>query len=148
PFIFGVAVGGAAFIIRRRMAFESPPASRGFPLLRALRQHPYEMLQVVGLCLVLAVEFYLVFLYIVTWLKLYAHVKTGVALQINSLNMAIMLGVTLGAAWLSDRIGRRPILIAGALGMLVFTWPLMALMRTGDVTGVFLGQLGFVLLIG
>jgi len=148
PFILGVAVGGAGFVIRRRMAFEAPPASHGFPLLQALRRHPVEMLQVVGLSLVLAVQFYLVFFYVVTWLKLYAHVKAGVALQINSINMTILLGVTLGAAWLSDRIGRRPILIAGALGLVLFTWPLMALMSTGDLTAVFLGQLGFVLLIG
>jgi hypothetical protein len=50
-----------------------------------------------------------VFVYIVTWLKLYAGVSASVALQINSANMAVMLG---------------------------------------DIAAVFLGQLGFAVLVG
>ena len=66
------------------------------------------------------------FVYIVTWLKLYAGVSASVALQINSANMAVMLGVILLAARLSDRIGRKPVLAGSALGLLLLAWPLMA----------------------
>jgi MHS family proline/betaine transporter-like MFS transporter len=59
-----------------------------------------------------------------------------------------MLGVIMLFAWLSDRIGRRPILAAAAIGLVVFAWPLMALMQTGALPLVFLGQLGFALLVG
>ena len=88
------------------------------------------------------------FVYIVTWLKLYAGVSASVALQINSANMAVMLGVILLAARLSDRIGRKPVLAGSALGLLLLAWPLMALMQTGDIAAVFLGQLGFAVLVG
>lgn len=130
------------------MSFEKPPATHGFPLLQAVREHPVALLQVAGICLIPAVSFYLAFFYIVTWLKLYAQMKASVALEINSFNMAIMLVVILGVAWLSDKIGRRPILVAGAVGLALFSWPAMALMQTGSVTAVFLGQLVFVILIG
>jgi MHS family proline/betaine transporter-like MFS transporter len=106
------------------------------------------MLQVVGLSLVNAVGFYLMFVYVITWLKQAANIGAAVALQINSLNMTIMLGVILGSAWLSDRIGRKPVLAATAIGLVLFAWPLMALMRTGAIPLVFLGQFGFVLLVG
>ena len=106
------------------------------------------MLQVVGICIANAVGFYLIFVYVTTWLKLYAQMKIGSALLVNSINMAIMLGVILGAGWLSDKIGRKPVMAAAAIGMALFAWPLMALMQTGDFMNVFLGQLGFVLLIG
>lgn len=148
PFLFGVVVGAVGFFIRRHVSFDKPPAGKGFPLSQALREHPVEMLQVVGICIANAVGFYLIFVYIVTWLKLYAQMKPSTALAINSVNMLIMLGVILGAGALSDKIGRKPVMGAAAIGILLFAWPLMALMQTGDILLVFLGQLGFVLLIG
>jgi MHS family proline/betaine transporter-like MFS transporter len=148
PFLVGVAVGAVGFLLRRRMPFDKPPARSGFPLLQALREHPVEILQVVSISLVNAVGFYLIFVYSITWLKLFADVGASVALEINSLNMAILLGIILVVSRLSDRIGRKPILAGAAVGLLLFSWPLMALMETGNVLYVFIGQFGFALLIG
>ena len=148
PFLVGVVVGGVGFFIRRHVSFDKAPPGKGFPLTQALREQPREMLQVVGICIANAVGFYLIFVYVTTWLKLYAKMKIGDALLVNSINMAIMLGVILAAGWLSDKIGRKPVMAAAAIGMALFGWPLMALMQTGDFLNVFLGQLGFVLLVG
>ena len=148
PFLFGVLVGVAGYILRRRMPFDQPAAREGFPMLRALREHPLALLQAVALTLVNAIAFYLIYVYLIQWLKLAADMGARTALQINSLNMVILLGVVFVMARLSDRIGRKPILAGAAIGLLVFSWPLFALMQTGDVVLVFLGQLGFTLLIG
>jgi MHS family proline/betaine transporter-like MFS transporter len=148
PFLLGVLVGGVGFLLRRRMPSDKPAATAGFPLLRALREHPVEMLQVASISLVNAVGFYLIFVYIVSWLKLVADLGASIALQINSINMAILLGVVLAMSRLSDRIGRKPILAGAAIGLMLFSWPLMALMQTGDVIYVFFGQLGFAVLLG
>ena len=148
PFLFGVLVGVAGFILRRRMPFDKPAATEGFPLVRALREHPAQMLQAVGISLVNAVGFYLMFVYIVAWLKLAADMGAKTALWINSINMGILIVVVLVVSRLSDRIGSKPILAGAALGLVLFSWPLMALMQTGDVVYVFLGQLGFALLLG
>ena len=142
PFIFGVLVGVAGFILRRRMSFDKPVAHKGSPLLQALREHPVAMLQAVAISLVNAVTFYLIFVYLITWLKFAADVGARTALQINSLNMVILIGVVLFVSRLSDRIGRKPILLAASLGLVLFSWPLFELMRTGEVLYVFLGQLG------
>jgi MFS transporter, MHS family, proline/betaine transporter len=148
PFIFGVLVGVAGFIIRRRLPFDKPAAHKGSPLLQALREHPVAMLQAVAISLVNAVAYYLIFVYLITWLKLAADMGARTALQINSLSMVILIGVVLVVSRLSDRIGRKPILTSAAVGLLVLAWPLFELMRTGEVLYVFLGQLGFTLLIG
>jgi MFS transporter, MHS family, proline/betaine transporter len=148
PFIFGVLVGVAGFILRRRMSFDKPVAREGSPLLQALREHPVAMLQAVAFILVNAVSLYLIFVFLITWLKLAADVGARTALQINSLNMIILIGVVLFASRLSDRIGRKPILLTASLGLVLFSWPLFELMRTGEVLYVFLGQLGFTVLIG
>jgi MHS family proline/betaine transporter-like MFS transporter len=106
------------------------------------------MLQGVCISLVNAIGFYLIFVYLITWLKLFADMSARIALQINSLNMAVLLGVILVMSRISDRIGRKPILVGAAIGLLIFSWPLMGLMQTGNPYYVFLGQLGFVLLLG
>lgn len=148
PFLFGVLVGVAGFLLRRRMPFDKPAATEGFPLMRAVREHPVALVQAVSISLVNAVAFYLIFVYLVSWLKLAADMSARTALLINSLNMVILLGVVLVMARLSDRIGRKPILAGAAIGLLLFSWPLMMLMQTGSVVHVFLGQLGFTLLLG
>jgi MHS family proline/betaine transporter-like MFS transporter len=148
PFLLGVVVGFVGFLLRRRMPFDKPAATAGFPLAKALREHTREMLQVIGISLVNAIAFYLIFVFIIAWLKLAADVGAGVALQINSFSMVVLLAVILAAARLSDRIGRKPILVGAALGLLVLSWPLMALMATGSIPLVILGQAGFALLLG
>ena len=148
PFLFGVVVGGVGFLLRRRMPFDKPAATGGFPLLEALRRYPVQMLQVIGVSLVNAIAFYLIFVYSIAWLKLAADLRAGIALQINSLNMVVLLAVILAVSRLSDRIGRKPILAAAAIGLLLFSWPLMSLMQTGEIPLVILGQFGFALLIG
>lgn len=148
PFLFGVLVGVAGFILRRRMPFDKPAAAEGFPLARAVREHPTEMLQAVCVSLVNAVGFYLMFVYIIAWLKLAADMGAKTALWINSINMAILIVVVFGMSRLSDRIGRKPILAGAAIGIMVLAWPLMRLMQTGDIAYVFLGQLGFAVLLG
>jgi MHS family proline/betaine transporter-like MFS transporter len=60
----------------------------------------------------------------------------------------VLLAVILAVSRLSDRIGRKPILAAAAIGLLLFSWPLMSLMQTGEIPLVILGQFGFALLIG
>src|ERR671927_138125 len=87
PFLLGVLVGVVGFILRRRLPFDQPTATSRSPLLQALREYPVEMLQGVCLSLVNAIGFYLIFVYLITWLKLFADMGARIALQINSLNM-------------------------------------------------------------
>ncbi len=148
PFLLGVVVGGVGFIVRRRLSVDPPAAASGFPLVVALHRHRGPLLQVIGLSLINAIPFYLVFLYILVWLKNYAGLNASRALAINSINMAIMLAAILAAAWLSDRVGRKPVLAVAAAGLVLFAWPLFGLMQTGQVWAVFIGQLGLALLIG
>jgi len=148
PFLLGVVVGAVGFLLRRRMPFDRPAAKSGFPLVRALRDHPVQMLQVISISLVNAVGFYLIFVYIITWLKLFVDLRAGIALQINSLNMAVLLCVILIVARVSDRVGRKPILVGAAIGLLLLSWPLMVLMQTGKIPLVILRQFGFALLLG
>ena len=50
-------------------------------------------------------------------------------------------------AWLSDRFGRRPLMIIAALGTVLCTYPLVWLMHHSDPAMILIGQVGMAILI-
>jgi MHS family proline/betaine transporter-like MFS transporter len=134
--------------LRRRLLREAPPSSRGFPLADLLRGHKLALLRGVGLCLVNAVGFYMIFVYFVTWLRVAVHLPLARALYVNTATMVVALVVIPTTGWLADRFGSRPLLLIGACGLLLLTLPLLALMQSGGIAAILAGEFGFVLLIG
>jgi MFS transporter, MHS family, proline/betaine transporter len=88
------------------------------------------------------------FVYIVSWLQLADGIAPARALEINTVSMAILLPVMVATGWLSDRIGRRPILLGATVLGVIGAWPLFWLMHRVDPALILLGQLGFVLAVG
>ena len=148
PFLLGLALGGVGIVLRRLLAADPPAGPSRFPLATALRTQPWAMLRVVGIALPNLINFYLMFVYAVTWLKLDVHVPYATALDINTISMVVLLLALPASAWLSDRIGRRPVMAAGAAGLVLLSWPLMDLMHSGRTPAILLGQLGVALLLG
>ena len=95
-----------------------------------------------------AVGFYLMFVYIVSWLQLVDGIAPAHALEINTVSMLLLLPVMLLMGMLSDRFGRKPVLLAATGLAFVTAVPLFWLMHHEQVWLVLIGQLGFVLSIG
>jgi MHS family proline/betaine transporter-like MFS transporter len=76
-----------------------------------------------------------------------AQVPARTALGINTLAMGLSLVASLAAGRLSDRVGRRPVLLAWAGAQAVLAYPLMALMARGETGGIVAGQVGLALLV-
>jgi MHS family proline/betaine transporter-like MFS transporter len=148
PFILGIAVGLGGIAIRRyyieRVPHQAPSRS---PLAEALQAHWLTTLHLVALVAGLAVGFYTTFVYAATWLGQVAQVPAGTALWINTLAMALSLVASLAAGALSDRIGRRPVLIAWGAALMLLAYPLMSLMARGVTSGIVVGQVGLALLV-
>ncbi len=148
PFILGLFVGLAGFALRR--GIEETPVVAGVrpPLATTVgRQWPL-LLRLGGLSLFLAVGYYLMFLYIVSWLQTSDGIAPAHALAINSVSIFLLLPATLGAGWLSDRIGRRTTMLLGMVGAIVGSLPLFWLLHHSSETLILLGQFGFVLIVG
>jgi MFS transporter, MHS family, proline/betaine transporter len=148
PFILGIAVGLGGIAIRRyyieRVPHQAPSRS---PLVEALQSHWQTTLHLVALVAGLAVGFYTAFVYAAAWLGQVAHVPARTALGINTFAMAVSLLASLGAGALSDRIGRRPVLIAWGASLALFSYPLMSLMARGQTGGILAGAVGLALLV-
>lgn len=73
------------------------------------------------------VSFYLLFVYMATYLSDVLGLAKEAAFMINTINLFIVALAIIGSAWLSDKIGRRPVMIASALIFIVATIPLLTL---------------------
>jgi MHS family proline/betaine transporter-like MFS transporter len=148
PFIVGLGVGLGGLAIRRhyveRVPHQAPAKS---PLGEAFRSHWRTMLHLVALVSGISVGFYTTFVYAATWLEQAAGVPARIALEINTVAMALSLLVLPAAGMLSDRVGRRPVLLVSAGALALLAYPLMALMARGEIAGILVGHTGLALLV-
>jgi len=114
----------------------------------AFRTEWRAMLRVAGFNVLTAVGFYMMFVYVVTYLQQVVHIQAARALDINTINMVLLLLLIPAAGMLSDRLGRKPLLVGAALGTFVLAWPLFWLMHHPDTRLILAGQMGFAVLIG
>ena len=102
------------------------------PLRETVTQNWGPILRVMGITAVQWVGFYMV----LTYMQTYFTGQLGFSAPAASLStlltllVAIVLIPPLGA--LSDRVGRRPLLMAACAGFVVLTYPLFLLMNTGS----------------
>ena len=149
PFLLGLVVGLAGFFLRRRLDEGAIPNSTGrSPLRETMRNHGWLLVRLAGLSAFNAVGFYLLFVYIVSWLQLADGIAPAHALEINSLSMLVLLPWMIGMGALSDRLGRKPMLLAATAIAFVSAVPLFMLLHHDHRLYIQLGQLGFVLSVG
>lgn len=140
PFAIGALCAISALYLRRNMAetesFErARERKKGSSSLRALMRHPRAVLTVVGLTLGGTVAFYTYTTYMLKFLVNSVGMDKATATLVSATSLTIYMGLQPLVGALSDRVGRRPILIAfGVLGSLL-TMPILS--RLGSVDSAF-----------
>ncbi len=149
PFLAGVVIAVLGFMMRRGLEHEGPPSQEGrstIPLIGALRDHGRAMITAIGIIAFNATGFYLMFVYITTYLFSVVGETESVAFEINTINMAILALLIPIWGWIGDRIGIHKILLISAGLGIVTSIPLFWLIDHHDPMLEFLGQLGIVLI--
>ena len=147
PFILGALVAGAGFLIRRTIHAEKPVGETKSPVLDSFGKYRLSVLKVALLNVGYGISFYAAFVYAVTYIKDIDKLPEHLAFNLNTLSMVVLLLFLPMGAWLSDRIGRRPILIVAGALMTFGAIPLFHLIHTTHPITIFLGELGLALTI-
>jgi len=147
PFLLGIVVGIAGYILRRQV-LETGVAEKRMraPIVETLHDHRRVIAAFVGLSVFSAVIFYIGFVYMVSWLQTADGIPPSRSLEINTFSMVVSLPVLITAGWLSDRVGRKPLMLLASMGGLIGALPLFWLLNHPSALLAQLGQLGLVLL--
>lgn len=148
PFVLGAVVAFAGILIRRAIDVEPVRSHEHRPVQQALTTHLGAVIRVALLNVALGVGFYTAFVYAVTYIRDVDHLSESLALDLNTLSMAILLLILPITATLADRIGRKPLIVAGCAMLTFGAVPFFWLMHHQDAAVIFLGELGFVVAIG
>jgi MHS family alpha-ketoglutarate permease-like MFS transporter len=144
---FAIGATGAvvAMYLRRSMdesaSFEAEVAHTGDRPrsgLRLLLRYPRQCLLVVGLTLGGTVSFYTFTTYLQKFMHLTSGIPNGTVTVINFLALVLFVALQPIAGALSDRIGRRPLLMFFGIGATLLTVPLLMLLaNTRSSVGAF-----------
>ncbi len=148
PFLSGALIAICGILLR--MNVEEPEGSEiehdTSPIILAFRDHWRDILRIIGLSLAVNVGFYMIFVYAVSYLTDVMHVSTANAMDINTICMVVLVFCPIIAGFISDKIGRKPVLISGAVLLVVLAYPLFSLLHHTDYMMILAAQLGFAIL--
>jgi MFS transporter, MHS family, proline/betaine transporter len=140
PFLIAAPLGLVGLYIRLKLddtpQFEALSASddvAASPLREAATTALRPILQVIGLFVVFNVGYYVVFTVLPTYMISTLQLSRTTSFVSVTLASLVALVLILPLAALSDRIGRRPLLIAGAVAFAVGAYPLFLLLNSGSV---------------
>ncbi|MCD6047392.1 MAG: hypothetical protein K0S08_1039 [Gammaproteobacteria bacterium] len=146
PFLFGAVLGFVGYRLRHRMTeteifLKLVEESRivQSPASKVFRAHKRAMFLIIGVCVISGVGQYLMFTYFPSFIQHSANLSLDKVLQINTFGMLVIFFSVLFFAKLSDRLGRRPILIGASLGFLFLSIPIFYLLSQSSIILVILG---------
>jgi len=137
PFLFSALLVALGLLIRLRIE-ESPDFSRvvasgevqRYPLLDLLRGQWRAVLLAAGVKLSQNAVFYIITVFVLTYATTALGVSQTVALAGVLIGSALSVANLLFFGWLSDKIGRRRVYLAGAVLSLLFAFPFFWLLDT------------------
>ena len=140
PFLIAGPLGLVGLYIRLRLTdtpqfaeLSKTEQTAESPLREAMSTAWRAILQVIGLMIVFNIGYYVVFAFLPSYFINTLEFSATDAFVSITLACLVALVLILPLAMLSDRIGRRPLLIAGAVAFALLGYPLFLLLNTGSL---------------
>lgn len=127
---------------------DTSTVDRHSPLTAIFKQHPKQVLRVFGITVAGTLLYYMW----VSYLPTYAAVTSGIALSqaltANVIGILIFITLLPFAGILSDKVGRKPLLIAFAGSFILFLWPAFNFLDGSFWRLLVVQVVGLILLLG
>jgi len=153
PFLFGIAVGLVGAYLRWRLndtpkytELEEQHAVAQAPLAEAFKQYPRETLLGFGVTLHNTVAYYIALIYMGSYMVTVGKLPQSTVLWVGTGCLTAFVALLPLMGWLSDRIGRRPLLIFSCVAYAVLGYPFFLMAASGNLMLAILAQLLMVLL--
>lgn len=143
PFLFSIVLAAVGLWVRYRIT-ESPAFVKAkqaeqvrhdvvkAPLLQVFRRHPRQLLIAVGARFAEGGNYYVFTVFILAYVAETVGAPRGTALTAVLIGSALDIISLPIAGRISDRFGRRPVYIFGALFIAMSAWPLFLMIETGN----------------
>lgn len=154
PFLLSAA-GGLVGTAMRRMIKEPQQFAKAkelhkehsTPLIELFRHHCKTILYVIMLELTLSVGFYLIVTFMNNFLTALLNFDIVTSLLMTSISMVAM-GISIPiSGWISDKVGRKPVLLSSALAFMLFAYPLFLALEGSPKIALF-SQIALSFLMG
>src|SRR5881296_1982303 len=131
PFLLGSLIALVGWYVRTHVP-ESPAfvqvrqagALSSSPIREVFTDQQPALAKVIGLVLLHGVAFYLLYVFLATYLVTMTTVPLGAALTVNTVCMGLLAVLMPVMGSLSDKVGQKPLMIGGAAGLATASYPL------------------------
>ncbi len=155
PFIISLAVGMVAFYIKNNIS-ESPVYLKAkehgniskAPISEVFKFHLKDLLIAIAIYITVTLPFYSFTAFFSTYLQHHANMKLHDTLVINGIAMIFFMAIIPITAYLSDKYGRKPVLIVTAILIGIVTLPTFVLLLQGGYKYPLAAQIIFGLALG
>ena len=146
PFLLGTLVGPIGYWLRRGVD-ETPAflrAIRAIPSTDELvsRLKPWRLSVNAGIFLIFwSVAYYIFLTYMTTFAQRYLHLAPALVFKANTVALLLYIILIPVFGLISDKVGRKPVLLASCGGVAVLTYPLFKLLLSGVDTPAYVAIL-------
>ncbi|WFR67236.1 MFS transporter [Curtobacterium flaccumfaciens] len=138
-FMLALPLGLAGLYLRSRLedtpefkAVQARGEVAANPLRRSFRTSWRALLFCVGFVVIKAVGHWILQTFMPSYLQTDLHYSPTVAYGVTVIGFVVIAALVPCFGLLSDRIGRRPVMLAGCAGFVVLTYPTLVLMNAGN----------------
>jgi MHS family proline/betaine transporter-like MFS transporter len=147
PFLFGLAVGIVGAYMRWKVSdtpiftgLEERGATAKAPFMEAITQHPKQTLLAFTSTLHNTVAYYIALIYMTSYMINIGKLPQPTALWISTAGLAFMIVQLPFWGALSDRVGRRPLMLGSCGAFILLGYPFFLLASSGSVRLAILGE--------
>jgi len=159
PFLFSLVLIAIGLYVRTKiletpefLALKKAGREHRLPMLDAVRDHYREILLTAGTLLMINAGFYVTAVFMLSYGGI--ALGLGMGLMLNAVMVAtfVQIFASIGFGALSDRVGRVPVVMGGAIFVALYIFPMFWLVQTKDplllTVGLTIGAIAFGALYG